>query len=94
MRSLCYVLRASGKLLSGKLEVHNGIRTTRALASNLLYALCCVVTEFSGRLQALKPWYIINPDSSGLANTWQLLTMCALGFVGLVTPVQAGSLKS
>eukprot|EP00439_Symbiodinium_sp_Y106_P046962 s836_g6.t1 len=42
---------------------------------------------------ALKPWYIINPDSSGLANTWQLLTMCALGFVGLVTPVQVGLLK-
>ncbi|CAE7236406.1 KCNH6 [Symbiodinium necroappetens] len=42
---------------------------------------------------ALKPWYIINPDSSGLANTWQLLTMFALAFVGLVTPVQVGLLK-
>ncbi|OLQ15728.1 Potassium voltage-gated channel subfamily H member 7 [Symbiodinium microadriaticum] len=39
---------------------------------------------------AEKPWYVINPDSSRLASTWQMIMVASLVFVALVTPIQVG----
>eukprot|EP00439_Symbiodinium_sp_Y106_P005855 s6418_g1.t1 len=39
---------------------------------------------------AEKPWYVINPDSSRLASTWQMIMVASLVFVALITPIQVG----
>ncbi|OLP74767.1 hypothetical protein AK812_SmicGene45599, partial [Symbiodinium microadriaticum] len=33
---------------------------------------------------------LINPDSSRLASTWQMIMVASLVFVALVTPIQVG----
>jgi len=37
---------------------------------------------------ALKPWYVMNPDSNGLATIWQVISAAAMAYTALVTPLQ------
>eukprot|EP00931_Biecheleriopsis_adriatica_P007435 TRINITY_DN108714_c0_g1_i1.p1 TRINITY_DN108714_c0_g1~~TRINITY_DN108714_c0_g1_i1.p1 ORF type:complete len:714 (-),score=104.88 TRINITY_DN108714_c0_g1_i1:76-2217(-) len=37
-----------------------------------------------------KRWYIINPEQSPFMTRWDIVTMGALAFVALVTPIQVG----
>lgn len=41
-----------------------------------------------------KAWYLINPEQSKLMSRWDVVTMFALGWVALVTPVQVGVMES
>lgn len=41
-----------------------------------------------------KPWYLINPEQSMFMSRWDIITIAALAYVALVTPVQVGLMES
>eukprot|EP00928_Gymnodinium_smaydae_P026516 TRINITY_DN20797_c0_g1_i1.p1 TRINITY_DN20797_c0_g1~~TRINITY_DN20797_c0_g1_i1.p1 ORF type:complete len:680 (-),score=110.74 TRINITY_DN20797_c0_g1_i1:355-2394(-) len=44
-------------------------------------------------LSMKRPWYIINPEASKFMNRWDVVTMAAMTFVALITPLQVGLLE-
>ena len=48
----------------------------------------------TGLLTVQKPWFVINPDRSRLANVWKFVMSFALVFVALVTPIQVSLLEA